>query len=269
MNLVSAELLKLRTTSLWWIFALLLVPLYGVALAFNWLAARAIGALGPEAENISFSSFSVERIVGNLYTSGQFGGVLLVLLLSAILVTNEFFHLTATATFLTTPRRELVILAKMVVSVLIAVLVWLLTTALNLVLAPVALTSTVGDTHLGEPYVWQAIGLNLLVHVLWALVGVGCGVLIRSQIGATITLTVLYVVGTQILTAVFALLANLVDDSILRMRIIIPTLASDLLVSGPQSADDLPRWVGAAVLLAYAALAGALGTLITRQRDIA
>ncbi|WP_433792002.1 ABC transporter permease [Actinoplanes sp. CA-252034] len=269
MNLISAELLKLRTTSLWWIFLIILVPLYGVALAFNWVAANALGALGRETEDVSFGFFNLEQTVSNLYTSGQFGGVLLVLLLSAILVTNEFFHLTATATFLTTPRRELVILAKMAVSILIAVLVWLFTTALNLLLAPVALTSTNGESFLGESFVWQAIGLNLLVHVLWGLVGIGCGVLIRSQIGATITLTVLYVVGTQIFTAVFALLANLVDDSIMKLRIIIPTLASDLLVSGPQSADDLPRWVGAVVLLAYAGVAGVLGTLITRQRDIA
>ncbi|MFC4067644.1 ABC transporter permease [Actinoplanes subglobosus] len=268
MNLISAELLKLRTTSLWWIFAITLVPLYGLALAFNWLTANAIGDLGT-AEDGSFRIFSVEQIVSNLYTSGQFGGVLLVLLLSAILVTNEFFHLTATATFLTTPRRELVVLAKMVVSILIAVTVWLFTTVLNLIFAPVALSSVDSESFLGESFVWQAISLNLLVHLLWGLVGIGCGVLIRSQIGTTITLTVLYVIGTQIFTAVFVLLANTIDESFLKLRVIVPTLASDLLVSGPQSPDDLPRWVGAVVLLAYAGVAGVLGTLITKRRDIA
>ncbi|BEL11530.1 hypothetical protein Q0Z83_097210 [Actinoplanes sichuanensis] len=268
MNLISAELLKLRTTSLWWIFAITLVPLYGLAIGYNWLTANVFLEMDVPDEG-PFGFVSLQSIVSNLYTSGQFAGVLLVLLLSAILVTNEFFHLTATATFLTTPRRELVILAKMAVSVLIAVTVWLFTTVLSLVLAPLALSSMGKETYLGETFVWQAISLNLLVHVLWALVGIGCGVLIRSQIGTTITLAVLYVVGTQIFTAVFAVLASQVDEVFSKLRVLVPTLASDLLVSGPQGPDDLPRWVGAVVLLTYAAVAGVLGTLITRRRDIA
>jgi ABC-2 type transport system permease protein len=268
MNLIRAELLKLRTTSLWWIFAITLVPLYGLALGFNWLTATAITEMDVPDEG-AFGLVSLEGIVSNLYTSGQFGGVLLVLLLSAILVTNEFFHLTATATFLTTPRRELVVLAKMAVAMLIAVTVWLFTTVLNLIFAPLALSSTGHESYLGESFVWQAISLNLLVHVLWGLVGIGCGVLIRSQIGTTITLTVLYVVGTQIFTAVFAVLASQVDEVFMQLRVLVPTLASDLLVSGPQSPEDLPRWVGAVVLLAYAGVAGVLGTLITKRRDIA
>ncbi|MEU4162749.1 ABC transporter permease [Actinoplanes sp. NPDC026670] len=268
MNLVRAELLKLRTTSLWWIFAITLVPLYGLALGYNWLTATVITEMNVPDEG-AFGFISLENIVSNLYTSGQFAGVLLVLLLSAILVTNEFFHLTATATFLTTPRRELVILAKMAVAMLIAVTVWVFTTALNLIFAPVALASMNQETYLDDSFVWSAISLNLLVHVLWALVGIGCGVLIRSQIGTTITLTVLYVVGTQIFTAVFAVLASQVDEVFMKLRVLVPTLASDLLVSGPQGPDDLPRWVGAVVLLSYAVVAGVLGTLITKRRDIA
>jgi ABC-2 type transport system permease protein len=268
MNLISAELLKLRTTSLWWVFAISLVPLYAVALAYNWLTTSVITNMDVPDEG-AFGTVGQTQIVSNLYTSGQFAGVLLVLLLSAILVTNEFFHLTATATFLTTPRRERVILAKMVVSLLIAVTVWLFTTGLNLIFAPVALDSTGMKTYLGESFVWQAISLNLLVHVLWGLMGIGCGVLIRSQIGTTITLTGLYLVGTQIFTAVFVLLATYVNEVFMQLRVVVPTLASDLLISGPQSPDDLPRWVGAVVLLAYAGVAGVLGTLITRQRDIA
>ncbi|MEV4277105.1 ABC transporter permease [Actinoplanes xinjiangensis] len=268
MNLISAELLKLRTTSLWWIFAVSMVPLYGLALGYNWLTTSVITDMDVPDEG-PFGLISMQQIVSNLYTSGQFAGVLLVLLLSAILVTNEFFHLTATATFLTTPRRELVILAKMAVAVLIAVTVWLFTTGLNLIFAPVALSSTNNESFLGESFVWQAISLNLLVHVLWALVGIGCGVLIRSQIGTTITLTVLYVVGTQIFTAVFAVLANQVDEVFMQLRVLVPTLASELLVAGPQSPEDLPRWVGAVVLLTYAGVAGVLGTFITKRRDIA
>ena len=58
-----------------------------------------------QAEQIQAASDAI-NVAANLYTSGQFFGVLIVMLLGAILVTNEFFHLTATTTFLVTPRRE-------------------------------------------------------------------------------------------------------------------------------------------------------------------
>lgn len=270
MNLIRAELLKLRTTSLWWIFAILLVPVYGIALAYNWLTAKVIlssdYSVDPESPLQTIGD--AERAVSGLYTSGQFFGILLVVLLSAILVTNEFFHLTATSTFLTTPRRESVIAAKMVVSVVIALTVWLITTVLSLIFSPIALGTMDRPTYLGEAYVWQAIGLNALAFVLWGLLGVGTGVLIRSQIGATLTLSILYVIGAQVLSTVFVLLGTLWNDAVLQFRLVVPTLASDLMVSGPQFQDDPPRWVGAVIMLAYAAVFSVIGTLITKRRDV-
>ncbi|MDI6097872.1 ABC transporter permease [Actinoplanes sp. NEAU-A12] len=267
MNLIRAELLKLRTTALWWIFAILLVPIYGVALAYNWLTANVM--LSSDYADVDTGMIGeADRAVSGLYTSGQFFGILLVVLLSAILVTNEFFHLTATSTFLTTPRRELVILAKMAVSVVIALTVWLVTTVLSLGFAPFALSTMNQPSHIGESFVWQAIGLNALAFVLWGLLGVGTGVLIRSQIGATLTLSVLYVVGAQVLSGIFVLLGTMWNESVLTFRVVVPTLASDLMVSGQQFPDDPPRWVGALIMLAYAAVFSVVGTLITKERDV-
>ena len=267
MNLVRAELLKLRTTSLWWIFAILLVPIYGLALGYNWLTADVM--LSTEFSDSGLAVVGqTERAVSGLYTSGQFFGILLVVLLSAILVTNEFFHLTATSTFLTTPRRQLVIAAKMTVSVLIALAVWFVTTVLSLIFAPLALGTMDRPSFVGETFVWQAIGLNALAFVLWGLLGVGTGVLIRSQIGATLTLSVLYVIGAQVLSAIFVVLGNVWNEAILTFRVVVPTLASELMVTGPQFANDPPRWVGALILLAYATVFSVVGTLITGRRDI-
>ncbi|GIE27572.1 hypothetical protein Ait01nite_006170 [Actinoplanes italicus] len=268
MNLIRAELLKLFTTSLWWIFAIVLLPLWGLALGYNWLAANVtLGTEGGDGELAGFGS--VESVVSGLYTSGQSAGVLLVVLLGAIMVTGEFFHLTATSTFLTTPRRERVIVAKMIVAVGIAVSVWLLTTVLNLAAAPLALGNLNKPSYLAESFVWQAIGLNGLAFVLWALVGVGAGVLIRSQIGTVITLSVLYVIGTQVLTLIFFALSEYVWEPFMQLRVLVPTLASDLLITGPQLDDDPPRWVGGLILFGYATVTAVIGTLITKRRDIA
>ena len=36
MNLIKAELFKLRTTSIWWVMGIILVPLYAASLLLIW-----------------------------------------------------------------------------------------------------------------------------------------------------------------------------------------------------------------------------------------
>ncbi|MFI7601103.1 ABC transporter permease [Actinoplanes sp. NPDC049681] len=273
MNLVRAELFKIRTTSLWWIMGLILVPLYAASVLLNWATASA-GAPAADSGTPDTQQAQIEaalkpiNVATNLYTSGQFMGVLIVLLLCAIIVTSEFFHLTATTTFLVTPRREAVILAKFGAAVIVGLAVWAVTTLLNLVFVPLILSSLDFGSQLGEPAVWRAIALNGLAFVLWAVLGVGAGVLIRSQIAATLTLAILYTVGTSAVGLIFFLLTENVARWFENLQVLIPTTASQLMISGTELPGNPPRWVGALVLIGYALVAGTLGTLITKKRDI-
>jgi ABC-2 type transport system permease protein len=273
MNLVRAELTKVLTTSLWWVFGLIMLPLWAAAVGVNWLTAT-VAAPGPDAglsqeqmEQIQASRQAI-NVATNLYTSGQYLGVLLVLLLGAILVTSEYFHLTATTTFLVTPRRERVIVAKLVVGVLIGLLFWAVTTIGNLIVVPFVLQHLKLGTQLGEPAVWRAIGLNALAYALWAILGVGVGVLIRSQLAATLTLAGVYLIGTSGIGLVFNLLAEHVAHWFNKLQVLIPTVASQLMISGTDLPGNPPRWVGAVVLIGYALVSGVLGTAIMRRRDI-
>ena len=274
MNLVRAELLKIRTTSTWWVFGLIMLPLWALAVLYNWATTNSLAnagrteGLSPEqAEQVRVSGEAV-NIATTLYTSGQFLGVLLVMLLGAILVTNEFFHQTATTTFLVTPVRERVVLAKLAASVLLGLLFWFGTTIVNLIAVPFILRSMDLGAQLGEPAIWRAIGLNALAFALWAVLGVGFGVLIRSQLGATLTLSIAYVIGNFGATLAFVLLTEYVARWISKLQVIVPTTASQLMISGTELPGNPPRWVGAAVLIGYAVVAGAIGTAIMRRRDI-
>ncbi len=138
MNLVRSELLKIRTTNTWWLFGLGALVTLALAFLINTVNAHyslhppagATDGLPPEqAEQVAAASDIVYQ-AANLYTSGQFFGLLFVMLLGIILVTNEFYHQTATTTFLTTPRRSTVILAKLGTATLFGAGLWLLTTAL-------------------------------------------------------------------------------------------------------------------------------------------
>lgn len=273
-TLIKAELLKIRTTSTWWIFGIIMLPLWAVSLLVNWGTSNLTAGADPsgvdpgQAEQVRVAGEAV-NIGANLYTSGQFFGVLIVMLLGAIVVTNEFFHQTATTTFLTTPRRESVVLAKMVASILLGLLFWLVTTVLNLIFAPLVLSHLGVGSQLGEGAIWRAILLNGLAFVLWAILGVGFGVLIRSQLAATLTLALVYVVGTFGANIIFAVLEAKVSEWFTHLEVIVPTTASTLMISGTDLPDNPPRWVGAAVLIGYAVIAGALGTVIMKRRDIA
>ncbi|MBL7255056.1 ABC transporter permease subunit [Paractinoplanes lichenicola] len=273
MSLVNAELFKVRTTSLWWIMGIILVPLYAASVLANWAQASA-GQPPSDAGVSDTQTAQIEaalqpiNVATNLYTSGQYFGVLVVLLLSAIIVTSEFFHLTATTTFLTTPRRESVILAKFAAAAVIGVLVWLFTTVLNLLVVPLIMNNLDLGSQLGEAAVWRAIGLNLLAFVLWAILGVGAGVLIRSQIAATLILAITYVVGTSAIGLIFFLLSEYVAEWINNLQVLVPTTASQLMISGTDLPGSPPRWVGAVVMIGYAVVLGFFGTWLTKRRDI-
>jgi ABC-type transport system involved in multi-copper enzyme maturation permease subunit len=274
MSLVRAELLKVRTTSTWWVFGLIMLPLWALAVLYNWGTLNAqssvdanSGLSADQAEQVRVATEAV-NMGTTLYTSGQFLGVLLVMLLGAIIVTNEFFHQTATTTFLVTPIRERVVLAKLAASVAFGLVFWLGTTILNLIVVPFVLRSMDVSAQLGEPAIWRAIGLNALAFALWAVLGVGFGVLIRSQLAATLTLSIAYVIGNFGASLVFFLLSEYVAEWTSKLQVIVPTVASQLMIAGTDLPGNPPRWVGAVVLIGYAAVAGVIGTAIMRRRDI-
>ncbi|MFI0796177.1 ABC transporter permease [Micromonospora rubida] len=273
MNLVRSELLKIRTTSTWWIFGLISLPLWALALLFNWLQTDALAGGGfddvpaDQADQIQAMQ-SADSLAANIFTNGQFFGLLIVMLLGIIVVTSEFFHQTVTTTFLTVPHRTAVMVAKLVAAAVLAMLFWLVTTALNLVFGALVLNNVGIDTHLGSGAVWRAIGLNALAYLLWSVLGVGIGVLIRSQIGATVTGILLYLGGSIGAVAVLSLLASRYGEWINKLQVAVPSLASSLMVSGAEIPGNPPRWAGAAVLIGYAVLAGLIGALTMRRRDI-
>ncbi|GAA0540812.1 hypothetical protein GCM10010172_22620 [Paractinoplanes ferrugineus] len=271
MRLVNAELFKLRSTSLWWIMGIVLLPLYAASVLANWAQyanTNAGDVSDPDQAEAVRAALEPINVATSMYTSGQYFGILILLLLAAIIVTSEFFHLTATTTFLVTPRRESVILAKFGAAVLVGVLLWLLTTVLNLIFVPPIMSNLDLGSQLGEPAVWRAIGLNLLAFVLWAVLGVGLGVLIRSQLAATLLLGIVYVVGTPAVGLIFFLLTRYVADWFDKLQVLFPPNASQLMISGTDLPGNPPRWVGAVVLIGYAVITGVIGTLITKRRDI-
>lgn len=269
-KLVRGEFLKIRTTNAWWLLTLGALAMLALALGFNMLMASVVsdGNGGVDAGGITGQELDI-YLAANLFTSGQFFGLLFVMLLGILLVTNEFHHQTATSTFLAAPRRTPVVLAKLITAALSGVALWLISTAVNVPATLLFLPAVDVPSHFGEWPIYEAILLNLLAYALWGILGVGIGVLIRSQIAATVTAAAVYLIGTQAAGIVFQIVSSWLDqDWIAKLRVIVPSIASTLMVTGSDVPGELPQWVGAAVLVGYAVLTTVVGTMIIRSRDV-
>jgi ABC-2 type transport system permease protein len=306
MRLVKAELLKIRTTNAWWIFGILTVVFTGLMLLINLYQADTeltnavlqkdqpppdfgkgvpAGQPGPTPEEVKRmedsynASIDVARILvrsaANVYTSGQYFGLLFMIILGALIVTNEFFHQTATTTFLTTPHRSQVILGKLAAAVVLAFAFWLVITAIDLSVGSAYFGFSGHSIPLFDWPVLRSVLMNLLAFVIWAVLGVGLGVLIRSQLGATLTGAAAYLLGLPTAFILFGLIRQFVikQDWVFNWIVSVPGVASQIMISPERlqvSSDAYAPswWVGALVLAGYGVVAGVVGTFITRKRDI-
>jgi ABC-2 type transport system permease protein len=290
-RLVHAELFKLRTTNAWWLFALAIlastvtmlvvngINAYSVLQPFNTFVSLQTHGHGSTIPSDFLAHLQQEWTAGHdgvsqaatLYTSGQLIGVLLVCLLGIVLVTSEFYQQTATFTFLQTPRRGAVIAAKLVAALLVAASAWVVSTVISVAAGALFLHSQGYSTGLSHWAVDRAVLLNLAAYLLWTLFGIGFGCLVRHQLGATVSATVLYLIGATAAATVFELLNTYVlnQNWVLAAQVVVPPVASTVMVSATQAFDQSPpAWVGAMVLLVWSLLAVRLGERRLQRHDI-
>jgi ABC-2 type transport system permease protein len=272
-HLIKAEYLKIRTTNIWWLFGMFTVLGTGLTLLINILQANVyLGAHPPESDDpTSLLQHSPTVQAANIYTSGQYLGGLFVLLLAILVVTNEYYHQTATTTFLATPHRTYVVWAKFAGAVIASAFFWVIVTVVDLIVGVIYFSSKGYGNQLGEWDVQKAILLNLMIFALWAVFGIGVGVLLRSQIAAMVVSTLLYVVGSLVASIIIAILTYYYPDQtwIPGLRLVFPDQAAGIATSPvPTFEHSPPQWAGVLVLIGYGIVTGTVGTLIMRRRDV-
>jgi ABC-type transport system involved in multi-copper enzyme maturation permease subunit len=294
LRLIRSELLKIWTTSVWWWFAIGAF-LATAAAATVWIivanlqinaAEEAGDQVFEPSEGTPDEFVEVEReafelaqdinrtlhdAAAEIYTSGQFFGLMFAMLLGTLLVTNEYHHQTATATFLTVPQRTKVILGKLATAAIGSGLLWVFATVLSIAAGAIFLAIKGYGPQLTAWPVQRAILLNALAYGLWGVLGVGLGVLVRSQIGAVVVGTVTYVLGTllvqQIILPILYFLLGW--EWVVDAMVLWPGIASQIMISPEPILPGAPAWwTGALVLVGFGLLFGVVGTLITRRRDI-
>ncbi|MEU7860929.1 ABC transporter permease [Nonomuraea sp. NPDC049141] len=259
MTLIKAELLKLRTTRLWWV--MLAVTIAYVLLQLGLTIGFAGQSGGPNGQPIFPGRDTVpfQELMWGLGASGA----LFPMILGVVMMTAEYRYQTITTTFLTTPRRERVVMAKLGAGVVVGLAFGLVVLALTAVAVAVSVPLSHGELVLSAKILRIAVGV-LAVLVLYTLFGVGLGALIKNQLGAIVAAVVWVFIVEGLVNAIPALrpvgkwtpagAGGAVTDSGVDLG-----LGTDYL---------LPAWAGAVVLLGYAVLFSAVASATTIRRDI-
>jgi len=248
-RLVRAEWTKLFTTRVW------LGLLLGACVLTGGFAALLTGFAGnPESGIPPVGSPQFEQLALAQGTNAT----VMFLILGIIGMTQEYRHRTATPTFLAEPRRWRVVVGKVVAYALVAVPLAAVVLAVNLLVVGIyagargAAPSLTGDNL-------EVLLTSGLALVIYALIGVGLGALLRNQVGAIVG-------GLVYLFVVEPLIRSIPATSGAYKWM--PGGGLEAMTATFQGPDLLGAWQGGLLLVGYGLLAALLGTLLAVRRDV-
>jgi ABC-2 type transport system permease protein len=252
-RLVRAEWTKLLTTRVW--IGLLL----GSCLMVGGFAALYTGFAGGSGGN---NGNSLPPVGSTDYEQLALGvsanATVLFIVLGIIGTTQEYRHRTATPTFLASPHRGRVVIAKLVAYALAAIPMALIVIAVDVLVVSVyagargAAPSLSGGNLQVLAGAWGAL-------VLYTVIGVGVGALLRNQVGAIVGVLVYLFVLESLIRAIPATAGAYKW---------LPGGALEAMTATTGGTDLLNAWQGGLVLLGYGLVAAVLGTLLAVRRDV-
>lgn len=251
-TLIAGEFQKLLTTRLWlWLLlgAMALTALYAsLLLGFS---------DDPDTMTAPLHTAAGQQ---TLFAVAAGGANTLTAVLAAIGITGEFRHRTATATFLATPARNRVVVAKLVTYALVGVgfaFACLVVVAIIAVPWLSAMDISLSLTGNGLPGIYLGV---LSDTAIFGLLGVGLGALLRNQVATVVGLLLYRFVAEPIVTNI---------PAISEWTIYLPGSASAALTQVSLSTQGyLEAWQGGLVLAGYGLALAAAGSLSSVLCDI-
>lgn len=260
---IRTELLKVRTTRLWWIMlGLMLVVVAGMTALIAFLVHETTSS-DPEAGAPALAT-------GVVYSMAVGFGYVFTLIMGTLSVTGEYRYQTITPSYLTEPRRGVVVAGKTVGQFVTGLIFGVVTVVVAVGVGALILALLDDPVGLGDGDVQRSLVLSPVALGLWAVIGVGLGALIRNQIAAIVVIIAFNQIVDPILRV--ALAAFSAEGAVK----FLPTSAGEAMAGGglgslladPEASGMLSWWAGGLVMLAYGVLFVVLGWWFTLRRDV-
>jgi ABC-2 type transport system permease protein len=250
-SVVRAELIKLRTVRM---------PIWLLLTALGFVILLVTVTVPTDNSPGNTLSLHDPDLLARTLGVGAGGGWVIMLVLGILAFTQELRFGTATSTFLLTPVRDRVLVAKALALVVVGLLFAAATITLDVVLSLVLIRAR-GGTTIWSAQVAEVLAATVLLMALSGPIGVAVGALVRNQIAAVVGALVWLLVVEQLLIALFPAIGRWTPGG----------AAAGMLQLGREATthgDLLPAWAGGLVLVAYATVIGLLASAVTLRRDI-
>ncbi len=249
--LVRAELLKLRTVRLPVTLLLVTLALVTLSVCVTVLTAGREGA-PLRADDPQLFRFAL---------AGASAGQVIVLVLGILVLTQEFRFGTATPSFLVTPRRERVLVAKLLAVTAVGAGFAVVAALYDVALAVLLLRLRGLEISLEGPLLQTLTGA-VLVTALYGPIGIAVGALVRNQVAAVVGALAYLFVVEQLLVALLPGVGRWLPGGATAAVLQLGELATT-------RGDLLPPLGGAALLVLYAVGLSGVAAGLTLRRDLA
>jgi ABC-type transport system involved in multi-copper enzyme maturation permease subunit len=205
-----------------------------------------------------------QEVVDSVYANA-ISGYVFAIIIGILLMSGEFRHGTAVATFLSRPNRALVLIAKFVLAAVTGALLMLISA-----LAAIAVTFPVLTLFPEAAAPSDDIFINLVVASLLSgavlgVIGVAIAALVRSQVISIVGSLIYLFLIDPILITVLPEVGKWLPSGLITAMLSLDISSVELGIDTTKFLEPLPA---ALVLVGYAALLGVAALMTSMRRDI-
>lgn len=261
---IRSEFRKFLTTRTWWGMAIP-VALLAAGFAVLFAITLTIDYTDAQRQANQIPVGTDTQVANSVYSGGLTLGLVLLLVIGVLQVGQEYRHKTITSTFLSTPNRAVAMLAKVAALLVIGAGYGLLSIACS-VAAGAATLQARGVDPFPSAEIGRTLALCLVALGLWALIGLGLGILVPNQVAAILIGVGVAMVVEPILGAVLPNWEFTRDN----VAPYLPQAATTSMVNAVQNpgTSALDWWQGLLVLVGYAVVLAGLGIARAVRQDI-